>query len=180
MKSPSPRPSLAPALVALSLWCLAGPGLATTESPTASFQPIDFEARGGETVSAERGTLRVPENRTDPESRTIELAFVRFAATTDEPGPPIVLLAGGPGGSGIDAARSYRFELLMGLRELGDVIALDQRGTGESEPEMDCGDAYSLPLDRPLDRATAGATLAVAAARCTDRLAAQGIDLAGY
>lgn len=180
MHSPFSPAFLASALASFAVWCLAGPGPTAAESPAASFEPIEFEARDGRTVPAERGTLRVPENRSDPDSRTIELAFVRFAATTEEPGPPIVLLAGGPGGSGIGAARGHRFELLMGLRELADVVAFDQRGTGESEPEMGCGDGYSLPLDRPLDRGTAGATLAVAARSCADRLAGRGIDLGGY
>lgn len=185
MISPSSQPSLAFFLVSLFLAWLAVPSLAATDVPTtdvpvASFERIDFEARDGRTVPAERGSLQVPENRSDPESRAIELAFVRFAATTDEPGPPIVLLAGGPGGSGIDAARGHRFELLMGLRQFGDVVAFDQRGTGESEPDMSCDDEFSLPLDRPLDRATAGATMAVAAQRCVDRLAGRGIDLGGY
>lgn len=46
---------------------------------------------------AELGHLRVPENRHDPHSRTIELAFVRFRSTADHPGPPLVFLAGREG-----------------------------------------------------------------------------------
>jgi carboxypeptidase C (cathepsin A) len=58
-----------------------------------------------EKVDAEFGTLFVPEKRSDPESNLIELAFVRFKSTAKNPGPPIVYLTGGPGGSGIGAAR---------------------------------------------------------------------------
>ncbi|MDQ3819716.1 MAG: alpha/beta hydrolase, partial [Acidobacteriota bacterium] len=72
----------------------------------------------------------MPENRSDPKSRLIEIVFVRFKSTAKNPGPPIIYLAGGPGNSGIDQARGNRFPLFMAMREFGDVIALDQRATG--------------------------------------------------
>ena len=51
--------------------------------------------RSGESTEAEMGTLVVPYNRSDPDSYEIALKFVRFPATTNEPGPPLVYLAGG-------------------------------------------------------------------------------------
>ena len=73
-------------------------------------------ASDGTTVAAERGTFTVPERRSDPASRRLKLTFVRFPATGEKKGPPIVYLAGGPGGSGIDAARGRRFPLFMAMR----------------------------------------------------------------
>src|SRR6266567_4250600 len=50
---------------------------------------------------AELGRLRVPENRRHPDSRLIEIAFVRLPSTARHPAPPLIYLAGGPGGEGI-------------------------------------------------------------------------------
>ncbi|HEX8922871.1 MAG TPA: hypothetical protein VF766_15460, partial [Pyrinomonadaceae bacterium] len=97
-------------------------------------KPYVFENGKGEKVEAELGVLLVPENRRNPQSNLIELAFVRFKSTAQNPGAPIVYLAGGPGGSGTGTATGSRFSLFMAMREVGDVIAFDQRGTGMSKP----------------------------------------------
>ena len=94
--------------------------------------PFRFQGWRGQEVEAERGFLEVPEDRRDPRSRRIRLGYVRFASTAARPGPPIVYLAGGPGGAGTAAATGPRFPLFMALREVADVIAFDQRGTGLS------------------------------------------------
>ena len=123
---------------------------------TLKLKPYVFETNDKkEKVDAEFGTLFVPEKRSDPESNLIELAFVRFKSTAKNPGPPIVYLAGGPGGSGIGTARAERFPLFMALREIADVIAFDQRGTGFSKPNLTCIDQLALPLNVAPTRAAA-------------------------
>jgi len=92
--------------------------------------PRVFESASGQKVDVEFGELTVPENRQKADSRLIQLAFVRFKSTSKNPASPIVYLAGGPGGSGIAAARGTRFPLFMAMREVADVIAFDQRGVG--------------------------------------------------
>ena len=82
--------------------------LAVTINAQLKIKPYTFENDKHEQVNAEFGTLRVPENRSNPESNLIELAFVRFKSTAKNPGPPIVYLAGGPGGSGIFTAKGSR------------------------------------------------------------------------
>ena len=144
-----------------------------------TWKPHRFES-GGQSVDAEMGELRVPENRGKPDSRTIALKFVRFKSTAAKPGSPIVYLAGGPGGSGIGAASGSRFPLFLALREFGDVLAFDQRGTGASEPDMRCGSDQMIPLGEPLDRVKAGAVLAGAVKACADRLRASGVDVDAY
>src|SRR5690242_7901654 len=120
---------------------------AQPKASTLKIKPYTFENDQKEKVDAEFGTLLVPENRSNPQSNLIELAFVRFKSTAKNPGPPIVYLAGGPGGSGIFTAQGSRFPLFMALREIADVIAFDQRGTGYSKPNLGCFDRLSLPLD---------------------------------
>lgn len=120
---------------------------AQQKAGTLKLKPYTFENGKKEKVEAEFGTLFVPENRSNPQSNLIELAFVRFKSTAKNPGAPIVYLAGGPGGSGIGAATGPRFPLFMALREIADVIAFDQRGTGYSKPNLGCYPRLALPLD---------------------------------
>ncbi|WP_212742054.1 alpha/beta fold hydrolase [Sphingomonas sp. 1F27F7B] len=102
----------------------------TAPSPQAG--PFRFKDRRGEETDAERGFFEVPEDRRDPLSRKIKLGYVRFRSTAARPGPPIIYLAGGPGGEGSGAATGPRFPIFMALRAVADVIAFDQRGTGLS------------------------------------------------
>jgi pimeloyl-ACP methyl ester carboxylesterase len=72
------------------------------------------------------------ENRTTQTGRRISLNIVLLPATASKPAPdPLFYLAGGPGG----AATVYASESFMnGLRRNRDVVLVDQRGTGESNP----------------------------------------------
>jgi pimeloyl-ACP methyl ester carboxylesterase len=146
-----------------------------------SFGPYRCEARSDESTDAEWGTLTVPENRRVRGSNAITLAMVRFRATTGRPGDPIVYLAGGPGESGIETARGRHFPLFTALREAGDVIVLDQRGTGHSRPALRCDEnAWRSPLARPLRRNAMLRAARDRSAACAARLRRSGIDLSGY
>jgi pimeloyl-ACP methyl ester carboxylesterase len=112
-------------------------------------EPYLVTAKDGQTVEAELGRLVVPERRSRPQGNQIEVAFVRFRSTAARPGPPVIYLAGGPGGSGIGTARGPRFHQFMAMRAVGDVIALDQRGVGLSKPNLRCREPLGYPLDRP-------------------------------
>lgn len=149
---------------------------------TLKLKPYTFETNDKkEKVDAEFGTLFVPEKRSDPDSNLIELAFVRFKSTAKNPGPPIVYLAGGPGGSGIGTARGERFPLFMALREIADVIAFDQRGTGFSKPNLTCIDRLSLPLNVAPTREAAIKELRESASDCAFYWRnVQRVDLSGY
>jgi len=145
-----------------------------------TFQPYVFRADNGQTVDAELGTLRVIENRNQPGSREIQLALVRFRSTSPNPGAPIVYLAGGPGGSGIEAARSARFPLFMELRQAGDVIAFDQRGTGMSLPNLNCPGKFHLPADRALNPDQVIQIWGKRLSACAGYWRKQGVDLSAY
>ncbi len=142
--------------------------------------PYVFEAANKQKVDAELGKLYVLENRKNPKSRLIELAFVRFKSTAQNPAPPIIYLAGGPGSSGIAAARGARFPVFMAMREIGDVIALEQRGVGLSQPNMFCSEAIDYPLEKEPSRAGLLELFRKQSRACAERLRGQGIDLQGY
>lgn len=113
---------------------IAAAGLAVPSWALAQTQPGPFRFKGwrGAETGAERGFFEVPEDRRDPRSRRIRLSYVRFASSATRPGPPIVYLAGGPGGTATGTMMGPRFPILLALREHADVIAFDQRGTGLS------------------------------------------------
>ena len=143
-------------------------------------EPYTFTARNGTEVAAERGTISVPERRSDPNSRMIDIAYVRFASTSDNPGDPIIYLAGGPGGSGSGTARGSRFPLFMALREVADVIAFDQRGTGFSDIPPDCEDPNSPSISTPITRDSMTDYYMAETARCWNVWESQGIDIGAY
>lgn len=120
------------ALPALALAQTAAPTQAPASTSPSQAGPFRFKGWQGHDTDAERGFFEVPEDRRDPRSRKIRLSYVRFASTSAKPGPPIIYLAGGPGGLATRAAGGPRFPIFMALRELADVIAFDQRGTGLS------------------------------------------------
>lgn len=160
---------------------LCGVASAQPKAGTLKLKPYTFENSKGEKTPAEFGTLLVPENRSDSQSNLIELAFVRFKSTAANPGPPIVYLAGGPGGSGIDAAGGSRFPLFMAFREIADVIAFDQRGTGRSKPNLGCYEQLSVPLDVAPTRELAVQQLRKNARACMSYWRdIQRVDLTGY
>lgn len=156
---------------------------AITLSPWAAAQEeaMVFEANSGESVEAFRGAFQVPENRADPESRMIDIGYVRFPATTETPGSPIVYLAGGPGGSGTGTASGRRFELFMQMRQHGDVIAFDQRGTGLSGNNLPrCVSSQGGDDLARLTYEEFTAQYVAAIEECGAFWRAQGIDIEGY
>ena len=142
--------------------------------------PKVFEPASGQKVDAEFGELTVPENRQNPNSRLIQIAFVRFKSTSSKPGSPIVYLAGGPGGSGIDAARGSRFPVFMAMREAADVIALDQRGVGLSKPNLNCKETVGFSPDKPVTRMELIEMFRKQSRACAESFRQQGVDLNGY
>jgi pimeloyl-ACP methyl ester carboxylesterase len=129
--------------------------------------PCPLEVPGGYDVSC--GTLYVPENRSVAAGREIGLAVAVVRPPGEVTGPPVVYLAGGPGGSAlndfeVDPA-SWDYPFLAG-REL---VLLDQRGTGYSDPTLNCPELE-----------TTDATPGEATRACFDRLVAEGVDLAAY
>jgi pimeloyl-ACP methyl ester carboxylesterase len=168
-------------LLLISLLALVAPAGAQQNAGTLKIKPYTFENDKKEKVESEFGTLLVPENRSDPQSNLIELAFVRFKSTAKNPGPPIVYLAGGPGGSGIFTAKGSRFPLFMAFREIADVIAFDQRGTGYSKPNLGCYDRLALPLDVAPTREAAIKELRENSRNCASYWRdIQRVDLTGY
>ena len=133
--------------LAAVLAVLIGGGTGLAEAAL-EIKPFELPTLDGKRHPAELGRLQVPEDRARPDGPKITLTFVRLPTKATAPGPPIVFLAGGPGVPGtLVGRRPAYYELFERLSELGDVILLDQRGTGLSEPTLQCVAKGSLPAN---------------------------------
>ena len=124
--------------------------------------------------AAECGTLVVPENRADPNSRLIALPVIRINATGGNPAEPIFFLAGGPGQSNL------HFKHLQGLVDNHDFVQVGYRGI-EGSSVLDCPEtidalkaADDMLSDPSLD------SFSASIARCAERLQSEGVDIMGY
>ena len=96
----------------------------------------------------ECGLLNVPEHHNKPDGKQIQLAVAIIKSTSDAPEPdPLVLLQGGPGGSGIAIFSSLANSETKGsiaLLQDRDLIILEQRGTLFSKPQLGCSEVQNV------------------------------------
>ncbi|HTF97788.1 MAG TPA: alpha/beta hydrolase [Cellvibrio sp.] len=84
--------------------------------------------------SAECGSVSVKENPADPESKEINIEILRLPAISPAAQKdPLFLIQGGPGGSSIEMA-NFLHGFFADVRKNRDLIFVDQRGTGKSNP----------------------------------------------
>lgn len=120
-----------PVLVVFAVLSGCGTAAEPTVSTAAGLQPCVV---AGLAEPAECATVRVAESPGDPGGRSIDLRVVVLRAATDTPlGDPIVPLAGGPGqgAAELTAVFTPRFNA---FRDRRDLVFVDQRGTGASNP----------------------------------------------
>ncbi len=128
------------------------------------------------------GYLVVPECRhPTPGSRAIRLPFVVMKSRTATPAPdPVLLLAGGPGGSILARARNRARNPLLDDR---DVILLEQRGTHFAEPALmapEVSAALRSGWGTRLNGDPDPGEVRRALASTLEGYRREGVDLAGY
>jgi pimeloyl-ACP methyl ester carboxylesterase len=160
------------------------PGLATapaSDDPTVPEPGGVLEPRDCDTAADLPPTtcywLVVPERRDLPDSGSIRLwVAVIEPEAADSDAVPFLDLAGGPG-----SAESSAW-VAGGVTFVGEptpVVAMDQRGTGRSQPRLDCPELGELP-DPALSWTERVAAVDATAAACREQLIGQGVDLDGY
>jgi pimeloyl-ACP methyl ester carboxylesterase len=135
--------------------------------------PCTYSTEDG-SYAADCGTLVVPENRADPQSRLIALPVTRIRSPSDHPSEPVFWLKGGPGLTNMQLPWANRFAADR------DVVLVGYRGVEGSSvlgcPEVESAVKHSTDIlgKKFFDSYTAG--FRACAARLTD----EGVDLAGY
>ena len=106
---------------------------AQADSPTRSFLgPCQMQELKSKALC---GKYEVFEDRASKRGRKIALNMIVLPAFSDKPAPdPIFLFAGGPGQGAASIASFVGEGPLSNLRQERDIVFLDQRGTGQSNP----------------------------------------------
>jgi pimeloyl-ACP methyl ester carboxylesterase len=136
---PPTRPSSAPSF-SLPPHQSASPPPTTSEQPDPSAEATpDLTAFYDQDVTwhncgaADCTTITVPLDYSQPDGATIELAAARVKST-GEPIGTLFVDPGGPGGSAVDYARAARQIVSEDVLKNYDVVGVDPRGVGLSEP----------------------------------------------
>jgi pimeloyl-ACP methyl ester carboxylesterase len=171
-------PKLVLILVASFAACLTPAALAGNKP---QFDPIKCPDLPLQLANARCGYLVVPEDRSRPSDRTIQLFVAIIPAQSSKPAPdPAVYLGSGPGGIAIFEAPSV---VAAGVNRDRDLIVMNQRGQFLSIPALTCAAIddfarellglrfYSASTKRKHLRATAD---------CHRELLATGANLASY
>ena len=143
--------------------------------------PMRFDHPRG--LHVDCGYVSVLEDRGWPDGNVIRLAVARLRASVSSSHPdPVIYLAGGPATSALERIDLFIDDARFIWKER-DLVLLDQRGVGHSEPRLECPDyrrrtaeigELDLNPDEELQRQV-DALLA-----CKRTLSEQGIDLGAY
>ncbi len=145
-----------------------GPPAPDTQAPTvprfeetSCAAPLPSGLVQGENVRC--GTLFVRQDRRAADGLVLRLPVMIVRGASDPAPDPIVHLIGGPGGAmeAYGDALGTSFGLALSAAAGRDVVFFDQRGTGKSEPRLDCSTDEELPA-------------------CVARLAGQGIRVESF
>jgi pimeloyl-ACP methyl ester carboxylesterase len=135
-------------------------------APTASAQPSLNWKACGDAPNVQCATLRAPLDYDKPHGDAVKL-FVARSPATDKPRRigSLFLNFGGPGGTIADFIQATGADGFPALNERFDLIGMDPRGVGQSEPAIDCKvnqettGIYSEPFTTPFNL-DAGALIA--------------------
>ena len=165
-------------MLLLALGTCVSPLQAQTDPPDIDrpgFSPIECPVEMPKGYTIECGMVTVPEDHAQPGGPTIELAVAVVRSMSLNPAPdPVLFIAGGPGGGAL-GDMSFWLEYMHPLLAKRDVVFFDQRGTGYSEPVMECPEIDPRATD-PLE--VYGLVGPITA--CRNRLTGMGIDLSTY
>jgi pimeloyl-ACP methyl ester carboxylesterase len=161
--------------------CIAGDGSDGAGTTRPTFEPVRCPADVALVVLIEVtcGVLIVPAHHAEPDRGNLRLFFARMRPDVARPEPAPVLALGGDLGVTPDYETLGR--QVPGLGR--EVIVLDARGTGHSEPSLVCPEVDALPhapTQVRVDDARTRTDFLEAVTGCRERLVSQGVDLSAF
>src|SRR5579864_96405 len=127
----------------LAAWALTGVARSNQVRTASATSTLSLELCNVPGVSgpARCGTFEVWEDRTAKSGRKIRLHLIVLSALSTPAADPVFVFQGGPGGAATDQVVAAGRGYLQSAREHHDIVFVDQRGTGKSNPlNCDIGD----------------------------------------
>ncbi|MBC2844736.1 alpha/beta fold hydrolase [Winogradskyella flava] len=138
-------------------------------------------SEAGETIQVESGMFNIPESRKKDKGRTISIAYYRIKSKSKIPATPIFILAGGPGSSYLNLLHKEKyFNEVTFLSQFSDVVIFDQRGAGNSIPNLKCEGKAWIPLEDEINEANLKETLVNSSNDCIKFWESEGVNLSAY
>jgi pimeloyl-ACP methyl ester carboxylesterase len=161
------------------------PALHANDRSPRLFEPSLCPAGLPSGIQMDCGFLVVPESRRDngegpvwSSNKTIHVAVAIARASSGVALPdPIVFVQGGPSAPAIDPDIIFALTSLFGANR--DMIFVDARGTGRSQPQLACPEFDALAV-AAFPNAAPREVYLESVRQCRDRLRADGVDLDAY
>ena len=136
-----------------------------------------LKSHRGVTIKAEAGRLLVPENRSNPKSRSIPIDFLRLRAAAGHSRAPIFFLQGGPGSRAV-SENPHMLDVWAPFLEVSDVVLIDQRGVADTALQWEWDGPP--PMNFFVSADTALRHVAEMNRRAAAAIRGRGVDVAGY
>jgi pimeloyl-ACP methyl ester carboxylesterase len=168
------------------------PATDPAEVPTPAFEdapdcfgiePVGSDQQDGAADDIVCGFVEVPLHHDQPDGTSLRIAVATVpGSASDTYERPLLVLGGGPGEVLIETFLTE--PLVREQFDLGpDLIVIDQRGAGSSEPALDCPEVAAALAEQPGEGLTPERQFddhVEDLLSCRDRLGDQGIDLGGF
>jgi pimeloyl-ACP methyl ester carboxylesterase len=152
---------------------------------TPEFEPSDCQFNVPQGANVECGYVIVPENANGDPSDTVQLAVAIYRSSAENPQPdPVMFLQGGPGGGIVQLIPAFYPSFIEPITQTRDFVVFDQRGTGLSEPALNCTELNAVTIQGLAENLSVEETAPLAEEAlqtCRERLESElGVNTGAY
>lgn len=157
--------------------------LPTSAQAKATFSSGECLATAPSDRTVDCGTVTLPLSADAPNGAQIQLPIMIVRSTESNNNRPLFLLQGGPGGNTIETFVSILTKPSSGLPSDRDLVLVEQRGTTETTPTLNCPELSAITPELYASQMTNVQRTdrhMRAWQACADRLRAANIDLSAF
>ncbi len=155
-----------------------------TVSYTAVFENVDCPFEKPAAADVRCGYAIIPEDRSGDPGRTIRLLVAIYHSDHPDPAQnPLIFLQGGPGAEAVQLSADAYDILVAPFINTRDFIVFDQRGTGLSQPALECEEltkVYLQDIHGLIPASTRKLVYSNAFFSCNGVMRVQGVALDSY